>query len=90
MAEHGKFCSIAETKLLLDMWSQDHIQKQLKAAARMLCLEDHRGSGKVGVLYSNVVRRQKVASYNALLPLERLFCRSLSQTSQNTEPSRPS
>ena len=39
MAEHGKFCSIAETKLLLDMWSQDHIQKQLKAAARMLCLE---------------------------------------------------
>ena len=32
MAECGKFWSVAETKLLLDTWSQDHIQKQLRAA----------------------------------------------------------
>ena len=34
MVEHGKFCSIAETKLLLGTWSQDHIQKQLRAAVQ--------------------------------------------------------
>ena len=34
MAEHGKFCSIVETKLLLGTWSQDHIQKQLRAAVQ--------------------------------------------------------
>ena len=34
MAERGKFWSVAETKLLLDTWSQDHIQKQLRAAVR--------------------------------------------------------
>ena len=32
MAERGKFQSIVETKLLLDTWIQDHIQKQLRAA----------------------------------------------------------
>ena len=34
MAEHGKFWSIVEMKLLLDTWSQDHIQKQLRAAVQ--------------------------------------------------------
>ena len=34
MAERGKFWLVAETKLLLDTWSQDHIQKQLRAAVR--------------------------------------------------------
>ena len=34
MAEHGKFWLIVETKLLLGTWSQDHIQKQLRAAMR--------------------------------------------------------
>ena len=34
MAERGKFWSIAETKLLLDTLSQDHIQEQLRAAVR--------------------------------------------------------
>ena len=32
MAEREKFWSVAEMKLLLDTWSQDHIQKQLRAA----------------------------------------------------------
>ena len=40
MAERGKFWSVAETKLLLDTWSPDHILEQLRAAVRtMLCLE---------------------------------------------------
>ena len=34
MAEHGKFWAVAETKLLLDTWRQDHFQKQLRAAVR--------------------------------------------------------
>ena len=34
MAEHGKFWLIVETKLLLGTWSQDHIQKQLRAAVQ--------------------------------------------------------
>ena len=34
MVEHGQFWSVAETKLLLDTCSQDHIQKQLRAAVR--------------------------------------------------------
>ena len=32
MAERRKFWSVAEPKLLLDTWSQDHIQEQLRAA----------------------------------------------------------
>ena len=36
MAERGKFWSIAETKLLLDTLSQDHIQEQLRAAVRTM------------------------------------------------------
>ena len=34
MAERGKFWSVAETKLLLDTWSQDHILEQLRAAVQ--------------------------------------------------------
>ena len=34
MAERGKFWSIVEKKLLLETWSQDHIQEQLRAAVR--------------------------------------------------------
>ena len=34
MAENVKIWLIVETKLLLGMWSQDHIQKQLRAAMR--------------------------------------------------------
>lgn len=32
MVEQGEFWSAAKTKLLLDTWSQDNIQKQLRAA----------------------------------------------------------
>ena len=40
LAERGKFWSVAETKLLLDTWSPDHILEQLRAAVRtMLRLE---------------------------------------------------
>ena len=34
MAEHGKFPTAAETKLLIDTWSQDSAQKQLHGAKR--------------------------------------------------------
>ena len=34
MAERGKFWAAAETKLLIDTWSQDSIQKQLHGAKR--------------------------------------------------------
>ena len=34
MAERGKFWTAAETKLLIDTWSQDSIQKQLHGAKR--------------------------------------------------------
>ena len=30
--EHGKFWLTVKTKFLLDRWSQDHIQEQLRAA----------------------------------------------------------
>ena len=34
MAERGKFWTAAETKLLIDTWSQDSIQKQLHGTKR--------------------------------------------------------
>ena len=64
MVERGKFWLVAETKLLLDTWSEDHIQEQLRAAVR----NDAAFGNIAEVLakrgttdrYSNVVQRLKL------------------------------
>ena len=87
MMERGKFW----TKLLLDTWSQDHIQKQLRAA-----VPNDAAFGKISEVLAKrgyyrtiqqcrakikALKKRHRRSWTSCRRVERLFHRSLSQTS---------
>ena len=92
MVERGKFWSVAETKLLLDTLSQDHIQEQLRAAVR-----NDAAFGKIAEVLAKrgyyrtiqqcrakikaLQKRHRERSLTSYERMEHLFRRSLSQTS---------
>ena len=86
MAERGKFWTAAETKLLIDTWSQDSIQKQLHGAKRndnvfaqivntLAKRGYHRTAQQCRAKIKTLKKRYKECSNSALLLLERLFLR---------------
>ena len=92
MAERGKFWSVAETKLLLETWSQEHIQEQLRAAvwndaafrkiAEVLVKRRYyRRIQQCCAKIKALKKRHRERSLTSYGRMERLFRRSLSQTS---------
>ena len=91
MAERGKFWSVAETKLLLDTWSQNHIQEQLSAAvqndpafrkiAEVLAKQGYYRTIQQRRLKIKALKKRCREIVDNHGRVERLFRRSLSQTS---------